>query len=142
MLAEQQPHSEPVYLVNALESAWNEHDLGAVSDLFDDGAVLLVEPAIEHAAGEARYEGLDAIRDLLRLHVPGGSFATRGLEVESHRAAWEFEIASDRLRAIGLPSIAGRANARVWNGRFQELELALSPETAAKLRAAQARGPR
>ncbi len=135
MLAEQHPHSEPVYVVNALESAWNEHDFAALSDLFDEESVITLEPALAKAAVESRFEGLSAIGDLLRQYVPGGSFAVRGLAAEGHTATWEFELSSDRVRSLGLSGAAGRAQARVRNGRIQELVLSFSPETTAQLRA-------
>ncbi len=135
MLAEQHPHSEPVYVVNALESAWNEHDLQALADLFDDDAVLVFEPALEQRAGEGRYEGLAAIQDLLSRYVPGGSFTTREIAVDGHAATFEFEQWSDRLRALGLAGVAGQGQVRVWNARIQELRLSLSAETAGRLQA-------
>lgn len=139
MLAEQRPHSEPVYLVNALESAWNEYDLGALTDLFDDDAVVVLSPGLDQPVGEVPYEGIAAIRDLLSLYVPDGSITTRDLAAEGHTATWVFEQTSGRLHALGLPSTAGQARARVSDGRFQELWLSFSPETEGRLRAARGR---
>jgi hypothetical protein len=124
--------SAPVALAVALDAALNAGDVGAVLDLFDDGAQVKIPPDV--------YNGATQIRNwasYLAANHYGSEPGLRHLDLARGSITWPAEVRSDQLVRFGLDSLHGEATLVVRGGKIGSYTFVLTRESAGQLRAAQ-----
>ena len=120
-------------VVLAFEAAQNQGDVEAAVALFADDAVGVT-------ADGTRWVGKDQIRTVVQHSWASGAHIERSrYQVAGDRVTSQAAVSSALLRAMGVGALQVTAEAVVRDGRIQSTTSTLSPESAARLQAAQNR---
>ena len=120
-------------VVRAFEAAQNA---GAV----DEAVELFADDAVGITADGTRWVGKEQIRTAVQHSWASGAFVERSrYQVVGDHVTSQANVSSDLLRAIGVGAVQVSAEAVVRDGRIQTTTSTLSPESAARLQAAQNR---
>jgi hypothetical protein len=121
-------------MIDGFEAAWDANDLDGVMAFFADNAALTVRPPLPGERG--LYSGKEQIAGFMRGQVAGAQ--VRGIEHEmvgGDRVSWAAEITNEKLQQLGLAPARVSCEAKIMQGRIQEMVLSFREDVRRKLEA-------
>ena len=129
--------SDPEAVIRAAVEAANRGDVEAMVRLFDDNAMIRLEPPLLPLGGP--FQGRHQIREYVR-HIVGSGFHVEpaGFRVAGDGVTWRSRLTSPALRQAGIEQAESTSQAVVQRGQIQTLTVHYSPEAVERMRAAAA----
>ena len=124
--------SVPAAVVAAFDAALNAGDLDAVLGLFAEDAVVRTQTGT--------YTGPQQLRSLFRgLLAEHFQFQTSDRRVSGDTETHTARVSTDEWRRLGIAPLEARAEVVVRGGKISSFAVTYTPESLARLQAAQAR---
>ena len=125
-----------ISVVDEFDAAWNAHDVAAIMRFIGDDSVVTFTPPPPGESGV--YRGRDEIRRFVETHLPGFHVDSRSHQVVGDSVSWLATAAADSFRQLGLDQVVFDCTAAIRGGTITSFAVKMTPETLAKLQAAQA----
>ncbi len=125
----------PEMVVQAFDAAWNARDIDRILQFFNDAAVVRFMYPPPYPEPDT-YAGKDEIRQMLQGYL-SGEFHVQSSDVRfmGHQMTWQYRMASDRFRSLGVDEATGSAGAVLDAGKISHFTVTFSEETTARLEA-------
>ncbi len=129
------PGMTPEMVVQAFEAAWNAGDIDRILQFFNDTAVVRFMYPPPYPEPDT-YTGKDEIRRMLEGYL-SGDFHMQSSDSRfiGHQMTWQFRMASDRFRSLGVDEATGSAGAVLDGGKISHFTVSFSEDTTAALEA-------
>jgi ketosteroid isomerase-like protein len=126
------------YINEVLDATWNRHDAQATLNLYAEDAVVTITPPPPGSPGT--FKGREEIRKFVAIFIPGFHVSSRNIRQSGDKVMWNAVASADGLRQMGLDLAEITAEAVVQDGKIKSFDVTFTPETVARLQAAQQSG--